>query len=63
MQIGGNFKTIQQLSVCSLDGISKLRVQHIEPNTSIDVSKLKPGVYIVNIQTELGVYKARVLKE
>ena len=63
MQISGNFKMIQHLSVYSLNGISKLQMHNVEPNTSIDVSKLQPGVYIVNIQTDMGVYRARVLKE
>ena len=62
MQISGNFKTIQHLSVYSLNGVSKLQMRNVEPNASIDVSKLQPGVYIVNIQTELGVYRARILK-
>ena len=63
MLINGNFKMIQNMSVYSLNGISKLQMRNVKPNTYIDVSKLKSGVYIVNLQTELGVYRARVLKE
>lgn len=63
MQISGNFKNIRNMYIYSPNGISKLQMHNVAPNTSIDVSQLKSGVYIVYIQTELGTYRTRVIKE
>lgn len=63
MRISGNFKSINKLSVYSLNGTTCFQMRQVHPSTIIDMSKLTPGLYIVSVQTDLGTYKTRTMKE
>ena len=63
MRISGNFKSINKLSVYSLNGTTCFQMRQVHPSTIIDMSKLTPGLYIVSVQTDLGTYRTRIIKE
>ena len=63
MRISGNFKSINKLSVYSLNGTTCFQMRQVHPSTIINMSKLTPGLYIVSVQTDLGTYRTRIIKE
>ena len=60
MYITGNFKEIRQINIYNMQGIKVLNTKNVQQGVS--VGRLNAGIYYVNISTEKGNYRAKVLK-
>ena len=62
MTVDGEFLNIQMVTVFDISGGISLRWADIPVGSSLDVSSLTPGFYIVRAVTEKGVFTRKVLK-
>ena len=62
MRISGNFREIRKLTIYDTRGLRMLEERNVSPNESIDVSMLRPGEYILTIQTDNGVGRIKIVK-
>ena len=60
MYITGNFKEIRQINIYNMQGIKVISTKDVQQGVS--VGRLNAGIYYVNISTEKGNYRAKVLK-
>jgi hypothetical protein len=56
-------KGLKHISILSVDGRSVVTCEVSSGPVTIDVSSLKPGVYLVRIQGESGVLMGKMVKE
>lgn len=62
MRISGNFGQIRNLTIHDINGVQMLKVQQIAPDEAIDVSMLRPGVYVLTIHTDMGTGRLKIIK-
>ena len=62
MYIKGNFNKIRYVSVYDMSGIKVLSENNVQSDQSIYVGNLKVGIYYIQIATDRGIYRAKVLK-
>lgn len=62
MFVYGNFKEIQHVSIYDMRGIQCLGLDNIQSGQGIYVSNLKTGIYYVQIVTDRGIYRTKVIK-
>ena len=62
MFVSGNFKEIQHVSIYDMRGIKCLGLNNIQSGQGIYVSNLKTGIYYVQIVTDRGIYRTKVIK-
>lgn len=62
MFVSGNFKEIQHVSIYDMRGIKCLGLDNIQSGQGIYVSNLKTGIYYVQIVTDRGIYRTKVIK-
>lgn len=62
MRISGNFREIRKLTIYDTRGLRMLEERNVSPNESINVSMLRPGEYILTIQTDNGIGRIKIFK-
>lgn len=62
MRISGNFREIRKLTIYDIRGLRMLEEWNVSPNESINVSMLRPGEYILTIQTDNGIGRIKIIK-
>jgi photosystem II stability/assembly factor-like uncharacterized protein len=56
-------ENIQKVAICDINGQVLLEKKNLSENNSIDISKLKPGLYLLNITTEKDRTIIKIIKE
>lgn len=62
LNISANGKMIKNVTVSSLNGINVAASNTVAETVTLDVSTIAPGIYIVNIKTEDGIFSHKILK-
>ena len=62
LTVRGNFNELHNLSIYNMNGIKMLPVSNVQSDYGIYVGNLKAGVYFVQISTDKGTYRTKVLK-
>ena len=57
------YNNIQKLSICDITAKTIFEQTEIQQNETIDLSNFENGIYIINIQTDKEIYRAKVLKK
>ncbi len=55
--------SLEQISIADLTGKIHVKKHNIMENGTIDVSELKPGIYIIRIQSNKGVFTSKIVKQ
>ena len=63
MYISGDFKEIHYVNIYDMYGIKCIESRNINPNQGIYTGILKPGVYLLQISTEKGLFNMKVIKK
>lgn len=63
IQITGNFQIIRRVDIYDLSGTKAFGTSDIQVNSPINIGNLKSGIYIIRIETDRGIYRAKVLKQ
>lgn len=63
MYITGNFKEIRNVFIYDIRGIKVLGEGNVQSGQGIYVGKLNQGIYYMQIATDRGVYRTKVLKK
>ena len=63
MYITGNFKEIRNVFIYDIRGINVLGEGNVQSGQGIYVGKLNKGIYYMQIATDRGVYRTKVLKK
>ena len=63
IQITGNFQIIRRVDIYDLSGAKAFGTSDIQVNSPINIGNLKSGIYIIRIETDRGIYRAKVLKQ
>ena len=63
MYITGNFKEIRNVFIYDIRGIKVLGEGNVQSGQGIYVGKLNKGIYYLQIATDRGVYRTKVLKK
>lgn len=63
MYITGNFKEIRNVFIYDIRGIKVLGEGNVQSGQGIYVGKLNKGIYYMQIATDRGVYRTKVLKK
>ena len=62
MYITGNFQVVRNLSIYNMNGVKVLTRDNIQSNQAIDVGKFNAGIYLVQVVTDRGIYRTKILK-
>ena len=62
MYITGNFQVVRNLSIYNMNGVKVLARDNIQSNQAIDVGKFNAGIYLVQVVTDRGIYRTKILK-
>lgn len=58
-----NITAYDSYSIHNMSGQEVVTSQSIDPSDSINISDLQPGVYLVSIHGEFGIYQKRIVKK
>lgn len=63
MNVSANGKTIRDVCITNTSGVVVMSAETESSLVSLNVSQLVPGIYIVNVTTESGIYNIKITKE